>query len=380
VSASRDGRGTESPRDQRDGDGRVDGNPLAEPQTAEEVAQTLADLDQTYSDSDQTTSDGDSDSSEADEASAYADQASADADQRASDRDQAAADRDHVTARPTPSAQRAYDESREERAAASRDREIAATSRVVSALERARSAARRDDMARLRDLTAAARDRAAEARDDAAKRRAAAIGEADGHPDGTILALQKSLARTRSQAAADRARAATDREKAAADRARAADDRRQARIDLHRAHLADLTGVHLHGLGKVALQREIDRATGSNEPFVLAFIGVDGLQQVNDNGGHAAGDDLLKALADAIKSQVRTYDLVVQLGGDEFLCGFTNTTLSTARRRVADIQDALAQRNLVGSIRIGLAALRPDDKLEDLIARGDSDLYDGRRS
>jgi diguanylate cyclase (GGDEF)-like protein len=342
-------------------------------QAGGEVEQTLLELDQTLSDSDQTAADVDQGASWADEAGAEADQRGADSDQHASDRDQAAADRDQSSA-PAASSQRAFEASRVQRAEASSERAATAVTRSETSLARSREAMTRDETARLRDLSAMARDRAAEARDRAAERHAQSIPNG-GPPSKTIRALQQSVAALRAQAAADRARAAADRKKAAADRQKAAADRVQARLDLQRAQIDDLTGVPTRSRGKLTLQHEIDRAHRSGEPFVLAFIDVNGLKDVNDREGHAAGDALLRAVAVAIQANLRSYDPIVRVGGDEFVCGFTNTQLAPATRRVKEIQDALNHSQPAGSISVGLAALRPGDTLKDLTARADADLY-----
>jgi diguanylate cyclase (GGDEF)-like protein len=349
----------------------------AEWQATTEADQTTSDLDQTQSDADQTASDDDQRSSEADEAASVTDQEGADTEQQASNRDQAAADRDHASATADPASQRAYDASREERAGASAGREATAATRTATALARTRDAVRRDETADLRDLSALARDRTSEARDRAAERLAAKSFESE---NPKIRALERSGADIRSRAAHDRANAASDRERASVDRQRAAADRRQARVDLQRAHLDDLTGVYTRSLGQVTLQHEIDRARRSGEPFVLAFVDVDGLKEVNDREGHAAGDALLQAVTAAIKSKLRSYDPIVRVGGDEFVCGFVNTGLGAARRRVRMIQTGLEQSPLTASISVGLAALGPDDTLEDLTARGDADLYEAKHS
>lgn len=53
----------------------------------------------------------------------------------------------------------------------------------------------------------------------------------------------------------------------------------------------------------------------------LAFIDVDNLKAKNDSLGHPAGDKLLRDTADSIRAHLRSYDLLIRFGGDEFLCG-----------------------------------------------------------
>ena len=243
-----------------------------------------------------------------------------------------------------------------------------------SAVAREREATYRDDAARRRDLRALARDQAAQARDQLNGRRAAVPGGArDGREQ--LSALRRSLTQLRSWAAEDRARAAADREQAASDRARAASDRRQARIDLARAHLDDLTGAFTRGLGEDTLRREIDRAHRTEDPFVLAFVDVDDLKQLNDREGHAAGDEFLRAMVHGIRHLVRSYDPIARIGGDEFLCGFTGTEPAAAMERVTQLTETLGESHPGTTISVGMTALEDGDTLEELAARADAACY-----
>jgi diguanylate cyclase (GGDEF)-like protein len=225
---------------------------------------------------------------------------------------------------------------------------------------------RRDAAAGTRDLAARARDEVAEGRDDAAALLDSEVGNGSG---------ASSAARVRVWAAADRARAADDREQAAIDRENAALDRAHAQADVERAQLDGLTGAYRRPLGELELKNEIARARRSDGRLVLAFVDVDSLKERNDQRGHAAGDALLRTVVTAIRSNIRSYDPIVRFGGDEFVCGLSNTDLDGARRRFDDIRDALRQADDPGSISVGLAELGPSDTLRDLTARGDAALY-----
>jgi diguanylate cyclase (GGDEF)-like protein len=106
---------------------------------------------------------------------------------------------------------------------------------------------------------------------------------------------------------------------------------------------------------------------------VLAFVDVDGLKATNDSLGHAAGDRLLREIVGRIRAHLRSYDLIVRYGGDEFACLLTLSTSETARR-FEMVRAELAEAGQ-GSITVGLAELRPQDSVEDLIARADQALY-----
>ena len=87
-----------------------------------------------------------------------------------------------------------------------------------------------------------------------------------------------------------------------------------------------------------AFERELERrlAAGSPEPFCVIMLDVDGLKQVNDARGHAAGDAVLKRVASVLSSNLRSVDVVTRWGGDEFVLLMPGTdqvgAISLARR------------------------------------------------
>ena len=112
----------------------------------------------------------------------------------------------------------------------------------------------------------------------------------------------------------------------------------------------------------------------------MTFIDVDGLKTVNDTSGHAAGDQLLRDVGEALRQGLRSYDLVLRYGGDEFVCALSDVELEHAERRLAEVREVLRQSSSHGSIAWGLAALEKDDTLDALVARADSALGSARRS
>jgi diguanylate cyclase (GGDEF)-like protein len=324
---------------------------IGEAQSAIGTAQTAADADQTASDADQTASD-------ADQTASTVDQNDAARDQRASENDQAAADRDHAAR----SGLSAADESTY---AASREaREAVAMQRALHRLERAATARDRDATARLRDRIADARDDAGRTRD----ARAADEAQAGETSDASLLEQLEELA---ARAAADRARAAADRARAGIDRANAARERARLEAELRTAHLDDLTGAYRRDMGRLALTHEIDRARRSDGRFVVAFVDVDGLKDVNDREGHAAGDHVLETVVDAIRMRLRSFDPIIRYGGDEFVCGLIGTDIQEAERRFEAIGSAIEEKAHVG-ISVGLAVLEAGDTADQLTERADA--------
>jgi diguanylate cyclase (GGDEF)-like protein len=226
-----------------------------------------------------------------------------------------------------------------------------------------------------------ARDRAADLRDRAVATRDAAPGSA-----GSDIALRgaenrRSAAVDRAAAADGRTRAAADRGQAARDREQAARDRSQAQADrdalLHQLASAEtdgLTGTRSRATGLEDFDHEIARAQRTMAPLVIAYVDVVGLKAVNDTHGHGAGDALLQHAVNAIRDHLRSYDLIVRIGGDEFLSVMSGATIKDARQRFAAIQTALAADPARCEIKVGFAALAAEDSAAELIERADAEL------
>lgn len=273
---------------------------------------------------------------------------------------------------------------------------------LSSTENRDETAERRDRTAQERDLRAAVRDRSASERDLAAEERDRSAEEREalpvdprrleqgdvqrGNPPERRTTQEGGRRKVDSQNAADRAHAASDRQASsssrlggARDRTSALDDREAASGDRDDAAkdrdvstLDELTDTYRRGPGLVELERELARAKRTSHPFVVAFVDVDGLKATNDSRGHAAGDILLLQVVRAIRDQLRSYDLIVRFGGDEFVCGVLDLDLPTTTDRFAQAHAALTDG---ASFTVGLAALGADDSLSELMARADEELY-----
>jgi len=227
-------------------------------------------------------------------------------------------------------------------------------------------AAARDLRADARDARAAERDARAAARERGERARAASAGWADP----LLIADQVLARRDRSAAARDRFHAKSDRAAARLDRIVSANERVESSID-------GLTGAYRRDAGLLALEHEIARAHRTGESFVLAFVDVNNLKVRNDRYGHLAGDRLLRKIADTLRTNVRSYDLVVRYGGDEFICGFPALDVNDAAERFARINEDLAASD-EASVAFGLAELERGDSLTGLIAKADALMYANR--
>jgi diguanylate cyclase (GGDEF)-like protein len=141
----------------------------------------------------------------------------------------------------------------------------------------------------------------------------------------------------------------------------------------------DLTGALRRSAGLSALQREIDRSRRvGGVGIVVIFLDVDGLKHVNDTEGHAAGDGLLVDVVAAIRKRVRSYDLVIRYGGDEFVCALVDVALPDAERTLADIRRQYTTRTHGHTVSVGLATVDDTDTAESVVAKADAVLYADR--
>ncbi len=327
---------------------------------AREARQALQGLtstghDQTLSDRDQTASDADQTSADTDAGASARDQADSDRDQAISDKDQETEDHGEGSAASAAS----REASRSERAKVTTDR-------TATSIARGRSGSEREATAKARDHAATDRDRTSTKRDE----RAASFDSGDT----SLASASIDLEALRVRAAADRAAAAKDRARAAADREAAAKVRAELEAQLVSAHLDDLTGAYRREMGHLALAHEIDRARRGDGRFVVVFVDVDGLKAINDEQSHAAGDAALVAVVAEIQKNLRSFDPVLRYGGDEFVAGMAGMDLDQVERRFAGIQAALRAGPGVG-VSIGVAGLKKDETVDELVARADDELY-----
>jgi diguanylate cyclase (GGDEF)-like protein/PAS domain S-box-containing protein len=152
----------------------------------------------------------------------------------------------------------------------------------------------------------------------------------------------------------------------------------------HRATTDELTGCCNRAAILRALQANIASGQRRAERAVL-FMDLDGFKQVNDEHGHAAGDQLLRRVAERLRAAVREQDLVGRIGGDEFLVlcpqiGGHEPAVALAQR-IADVlrrDVALSAGGRQASIGVAWSSGEAIDA-EALIARADRAMYESKR-
>jgi diguanylate cyclase (GGDEF)-like protein len=149
-----------------------------------------------------------------------------------------------------------------------------------------------------------------------------------------------------------------------------------------RAHLDDLTGAG----NRRALERYLSDAERRDVPAVAVLMtDLDNFKSVNDRHGHVVGDNVLRQFARITESVIRSSDIAVRLGGDEFMIVLADADLGVARQRAADIVNRVAAApwsdlspGLSIQVSVGVAVGDPGD-LDELIRLADAALYDAKR-
>lgn len=123
-----------------------------------------------------------------------------------------------------------------------------------------------------------------------------------------------------------------------------------------------------------------------NHIFGVILLDLDLFKRINDNHGHAAGDQALKQVSACIRSITRKEDLVARFGGEEFVVLLPETALAGTETLAGKLKSAVAALSFEfasGKTSItasfGATALRPEDQdLDAVIARADGAMYKGK--
>lgn len=154
---------------------------------------------------------------------------------------------------------------------------------------------------------------------------------------------------------------------------------------LERAHTDELTGVKNRAAFEQLRRDWLERASVEARPVAIAMADVDRFKEINDQHGHAAGDEVLRALGSALEEHLRDGDLVFRYGGEEFALVLRDVTQSEAvdvaeRLRVAVADDVAAAcgRRVTMSVGVATSDYGAGD-LRGLLEKADKRLYEAKR-
>lgn len=145
-----------------------------------------------------------------------------------------------------------------------------------------------------------------------------------------------------------------------------------------------LTGTLQRGRFDSLAPKLLQLAQQSGKPLSLALIDIDQFKAINDQCGHAAGDQVLRDVADELRASLRSSDYVFRYGGDEFIVvapgAGSDAALAlteTMRRRVETVLGDMLPGQV--TLSIGVATFGGSEDLASLLARADERLYLAKR-
>lgn len=162
---------------------------------------------------------------------------------------------------------------------------------------------------------------------------------------------------------------------------------------LRSGHTDFLTGWHNRRYLQFRLREELARAVRERTTLVCLMLDIDHFKRVNDTWGHAAGDAVLREIAQRVESEVRASDVAARYGGEEFVVLLPATDFEAGMTLAERIRRAVSatpiriedKSEVTITVSIGIATCRPpagDADLkslgEQLIARADVALYEAK--
>ncbi|MGL4729212.1 MAG: GGDEF domain-containing protein [Bosea sp. (in: a-proteobacteria)] len=151
-----------------------------------------------------------------------------------------------------------------------------------------------------------------------------------------------------------------------------------------------LTGLANRRHFEEMLQKSIDQATLTHEPFALVMCDIEFFKRFNDQHGHMTGDQVLRLVANTIKQKAKTTAIPCRYGGEEFAIILPQADVVAGRVAAETIRQALLTRELVirstgesigrVTISLGVAAYRRGDTAASIIDRSDHCLLRAKRN
>ncbi|MFW2373061.1 MAG: GGDEF domain-containing protein [Gammaproteobacteria bacterium] len=157
-------------------------------------------------------------------------------------------------------------------------------------------------------------------------------------------------------------------------------------VQYHKASLLAyqdaLTAVNNRSTFDATLEQEISLAKRQKTGLTLLMIDIDHFKSFNDNYGHSAGDNVLKSVANTLKTSTRDSDLVFRYGGEEFAIILRNSDCESSKVVAERILKSIRNNQVVHedqmhsvSVSVGLSCLTKSDSSGSLFKRADDALY-----
>lgn len=151
------------------------------------------------------------------------------------------------------------------------------------------------------------------------------------------------------------------------------------------ALVCPITGVGNRRYTQMTIASAYDELARYGAPLGVLFVDVDRFKQVNDEHGHAVGDQVLRMVAHAMRNTLRSFDFVGRWGGEEFVVLLPNITddllLRVAERCRAHVEESRFQsggESFGVTVSIGAIMADPQETPEACVERGDRMMYQAK--
>jgi diguanylate cyclase len=148
-----------------------------------------------------------------------------------------------------------------------------------------------------------------------------------------------------------------------------------------------LTGLYLREYLQIKLKENLYYMERYGRIFSLFMIDVDDFKDINDKFGHQVGDNVLWQIGNLIKKNIRSSDIPVRYGGDEFVVLMPETDINSAKKVAEKFTNKMSKvifkkkdEEFKVTFSIGLTCVRKDDTLDSIMERVDAALYSSKRS
>lgn len=155
----------------------------------------------------------------------------------------------------------------------------------------------------------------------------------------------------------------------------------------YEAHHDPMTGLLAGHEARRRVSRMAERCRQEGRGLAIAYCDLDGLKEINDTHGHAAGDEYIRAVCQRMTETLRDGDLVGRLGGDEFLVALPGIHgADEAADVMTKVSQAVAEPWRIGaftvtpSLSIGVTVVQPGDTVDAAVDRADAAMYHGKRT
>jgi len=139
-----------------------------------------------------------------------------------------------------------------------------------------------------------------------------------------------------------------------------------------------LTGLKNRRYFQEKLEEQLSNNEKSASPFSLFILDIDHFKKVNDTFGHQAGDEVLAQLAQLLKNQARSLDIVARYGGEEFVVILPETNQDEAKIIAEQLRQAVEQAEWQTgriTVSVGIATVNKTDNETTILQRADKALY-----